>query len=101
MCGMITKVQSFRARTVSLLQGPLAAVASTPRRTPARSRVPANDDLKGSDGGTPRDAPGDGRWEMRRRDVRPPSDWKISNKKPAADFSARACTIFAMMIICR
>jgi len=27
-------------------------------------------------------------WEMRRRDVRPPSDWDISNKKPAADFSA-------------
>jgi hypothetical protein len=27
---------------------------------------------------------------MRRRDVRPPSDWDISNKKPAADFSARA-----------
>jgi hypothetical protein len=28
--------------------------------------------------------------EVRRRDVRPPSDWDISNKKPAADFSARA-----------
>jgi hypothetical protein len=25
-----------------------------------------------------------------RRDKRPPSDWKISTKKPAADFSARA-----------
>jgi hypothetical protein len=37
-----------------------------------------------------RDAPGDGRWEMRRRDKRPPSDSKISTKKPAADFSARA-----------
>jgi hypothetical protein len=27
MCGMIAGEQSFRARTVSLLQGPLAAVA--------------------------------------------------------------------------
>jgi hypothetical protein len=27
---------------------------------------------------------------MRRRDVRPPSDWNLHNKKPAADFSARA-----------
>jgi len=25
---------------------------------------------------------------MRRRDVRPPSDWNFPNKKPAADFSA-------------
>ena len=90
MRGMIAKVQSFRARTVSLLQGPLAAVASAPRRALARSRVPASDDVKGSDGGTPRDAPGDGRWELRRRDMRPPSDWRISTKKPAADFSARA-----------
>ena len=39
-----------------------------------------------------RDAPGDRRWEMRRRDKRPPSDWNwdFTNKKPAADFSARA-----------
>jgi hypothetical protein len=50
------------------------------------------------------DDAGDGRQEMGRRDVRPPSDSKISNedakendgkkmmvkKKPAADFSARA-----------
>ena len=42
MCGMLAATRSFRARTVSLLQGPLAAVASAPRRVPARSRVPAN-----------------------------------------------------------
>ena len=29
-------------------------------------------------------------WKMWRRDVRSPSDWKNVNKKPAADFSARA-----------
>ncbi|MBR1258238.1 hypothetical protein JQ634_31755 [Bradyrhizobium sp. AUGA SZCCT0240] len=92
MCGMIAGVQSFRARTVSLLQGPLAAVASAPRRTPARSRAPADDDFKGSDDGAPatRQATGVGSWELGRRDKRPPSDWKISTKKPAADFSARA-----------
>ena len=38
-------------------------------------------------------------WKMRRRDVRLPSDWK-KDKKPAADFSARALSIFAMILMC-
>jgi hypothetical protein len=31
--------------------------------------------------------------------VRPPSDWNFSNKKPAADFSARALSVLAMMLL--
>jgi hypothetical protein len=50
------------------------------------------------------DASGDRRWELRRRDVRPPSDSRIETKKPAADFSARAfedgCDDGAMPVIC-
>jgi hypothetical protein len=34
-------------------------------------------------------------------DVRPPSDSRIPNKKPATDFSVRALTIVAMMALCR
>jgi hypothetical protein len=33
--------------------------------------------------------------------VRPPSDSRIPNKKPATDFSVRAFAIFAMMALCR
>jgi len=39
-------------------------------------------------------------WEMWRRHVRPPYDSKIPMKKPAADFSARASDVFAMMTVC-
>jgi len=31
----------------------------------------------------------------------PPSDRDFSNKKPAADFSARALQLFSMMSLCR
>jgi hypothetical protein len=45
-CGtwLLRHIVLLPAQEISLLQGPLAAVASAPRRVPARSRVPANDD---------------------------------------------------------
>jgi hypothetical protein len=101
MCGMIAGVQSFRARTVSLLQGPLAAVASAPRRTPARSRVLADDDLNGSDDGAPAtpQATGVGSWGVVTSGRRPIG--KFQQKSPRRISPPGLCMIFAMMIFSR
>ncbi|MBR1212582.1 hypothetical protein [Bradyrhizobium sp. JYMT SZCCT0180] len=48
-----------------------------------------------------RDASGDGRWELGRRDKRPPSDWKFQTKSPRRISPPGLCMIFAMMIFSR
>jgi len=101
MCGMIAARNHFRARTrISQPERPRAAVALTPRRAPTRSRVPANF-TKGSDDGvltTPRQGAwgGCGVVTCGRRPIR-----KMAMKEPAADFSARAFGIVAMMALCQ
>jgi hypothetical protein len=79
MCGMIAGARSFWARTLSLgSKGP-----------PGRSRVLANDNWDvwfGRRHAGDAQATGVVRCGV---DVRPPSDWGISKKKPATDFSVR------------
>ena len=103
-CGMIAgEAQSFRARTLSLLRGRLRRWPATPH---AGTFARAGKSFSRRFGRRRAcDAPGDGHWEMWRRDVRPPSDSGNSQtKKPAADFSARAlhdfCDDDVMPVIC-
>jgi hypothetical protein len=55
--------------------------------------------MEGSDGGALA-TPGGGVGSCG-VDVRPPSDWEISSKKPATDLSVAGFAIFAMMALCR
>ena len=90
MCGMIAAEQSFRARTLIPEGAACGRWLLQPRHAPARSRVPAKSGDASRLGRRHADDAQATGWEMWRRDARPPSDSDISNKKPVADFSARA-----------
>ena len=82
------RCRSFGARTLSP-SGPRAARDGFAPR-PACSRMPPNwVMMEGSDGGALA-TPGRGALGVCGVDVRPPSDWEISSKKPATDCSVRA-----------
>ncbi|MEH2544166.1 hypothetical protein V1283_000811 [Bradyrhizobium sp. AZCC 2262] len=74
----------------NLIPSGAACGGDEPRRKPTCSRMPANCmcDGEGSDDGTLA-TPGGGVGSCG-VDVRPPSDWEISSKKPATDCSVRA-----------
>src|SRR4029079_18318397 len=96
MCGMTAAVaRSFSARTVSQAWG---RVRRQPCGRAAHRHVRACRQMVKFGRRRAGDALATG-WEVRRRDVRPPSDWNFSNKKPAADFSARALSVLAMMLL--
>jgi len=87
MCGMIA-VQTLIIWGANLIPLGAACGGDDPRRKPTRSRVPAMVcAIEGSDGGALA-TPGGGVGSCG-VDVRPPSDWWITNKKPATDFSVR------------
>ena len=93
-------VQAQIISGANLIPSGAACGGDDPRRKPTCSRMPANScAIEGSDDGALA-TPGGGVGSCG-VDVRPPSDWGISNKKPATDFSVRAFAIFAMLALCR
>jgi hypothetical protein len=88
MCGMIA-VQTQIIWGANLIPlGPLAAVTIRAANRHVRACRPIVCDGEGSDGGALA-TPGGGVGSCG-VDVRPPSDSRIPNKKPATDFSVRA-----------
>ena len=86
MCGMIA-VQAQTIWGANLIPSGAACGGDDPRRGPACSRMPANCVEARTTARSRRPGGGVGSCGV---DVRPPSDSRIPNKKPAADFSARA-----------
>ena len=88
MCGMIAvQVQIIWGANL-IPSGPRAAVTIRAASRHVRACRPMRFALEGSDGGALA-TPGGGVGACG-VDVRPPSDWGISNKKPATDSSVRA-----------
>jgi len=86
----IAHMRPFGARTLSLAYGAACGsgkVHAACRHVRACRLIGSH--VTGSDDGAQTTLKRQG-WEMWRRGVRPPSDSRISMKKPAADFSARA-----------